>query len=268
MTEPEIVVVRDPDDAADRVARHIATTLIDAIDRRGGRADWATTGGSTPVGIYRALVASGVGEAMPWERIHTWWGDDRFVPADHPLSNVRSFDDVLLRGGGWESVHSDDRRQRIRIPVANVHPFPTGEAIGAGRSAASCAADYATELRTAHLRESDGWPVFDLLLLGIGSDGHLLSVFPGSPAFASEELAIAIAAPTHIEPHVARVTLNPAVVTAARRVLVVVHGAAKADVLGRIFGSPRDAEALPAQLARREGATWVVDEAAATGLPG
>jgi 6-phosphogluconolactonase len=268
VTEPEIVVARDPDDTSERAARHIATTLAEAIDRRGGRADWATTGGSTPVGIYRALVASGIGEAMPWDRIHTWWGDDRFVPADHPLSNVRSFDDVLLRGGGWESVHSDDRRQRLRIPIANVHPFPTGEAIGAGRSADECAADYATELRAAHLRESDGWPVFDLLLVGIGSDGHLLSVFPGSPAFGSPALAMGIEAPDHIEPHVARVTLNPAIVTAARRVLVVVNGAAKADVLGRIFGSTRDAERLPAQLARREGATWIVDEAAAAALAG
>jgi 6-phosphogluconolactonase len=268
VSEPEIVVARDANDAAGRAARHIADTLVEAIDRRGGRADWATTGGSTPVGIYRALVASGIGESMPWDRIHTWWGDDRFVPADHPLSNVRPFDDVLLRGGGWESVHSDDRRQRIRIPIRNVHPFPTGEAIGAGRSADDCADDYATELRDAHLRESDGWPIFDLLLLGIGGDGHLLSVFPGSAAFAADGLAIGVPAPTHIEPHVARVTLNPAVVTAARRVLVVVNGAAKADVLGRVFGSTRDPNVLPAQLARRDGATWIVDEAAAANLPG
>jgi 6-phosphogluconolactonase len=268
VTEPEIVVARDPDDASVLAARHIAETLGEAIDRRGGRADWATTGGSTPVGIYRALLADGIGAAMPWDRIHTWWGDDRFVPADHPLSNVRPFDDVLLRGGGWESVHSDDRRRRVRIPVANVHPFPTGEAIGSGRSADDCAADYAAELRAARLRESDGWPVFDLLLVGIGGDGHLLSVFPGSTAFGSSALAIGIAAPTHIEPRVARVTLNPAVVTAARRVLVVVNGATKAEVLGRIFGPTRDPGTLPAQLARREGATWIVDAAAAAALPG
>lgn len=265
MSEPEIVVVEDAGAGAIRAAEVIATTLSDAIDERGGRADWATTGGSSSSGIYRALLA--LRDRVPWEGVHTWWGDDRFVPSDHPLSNVRAFDDVLLDGGGWESVRSDDRRGRVRIPVANLHPFRTGEAIGVGEDAEDCARDVAAELRAAGLPETDGWPVFDLILLGVGSDGHILSVFPGSAAFDSRAWALSIPAPTHIEPHVQRVTLNPEAVRVARRVLVVAYGAGKADVLASVFGTEVDPRRLPAQLARREGATWVVDEDAAAKLP-
>jgi 6-phosphogluconolactonase len=265
MSAPEVVVVPDSAAAATSAADAIADALRDAVASR-GRADWATTGGSTPVGIYQAMLAPRLRDMIPWEVIHTWWGDDRFVPGDHPLSNVRPFDDVLLEAGGWESVHSDVHRSRVRIPVANLHPFRTGEALGVGQDAATCAAELAAELRQAGLSEDDGWPVFDLILLGLGSDGHILSVFPGSQAFDSTRWALAIPAPTHIEPHVARVTLNPAVVRVARRVVVVAHGAGKAEIIGRIFGADPDPSALPAQLTLREGSTWIVDEAAAAQL--
>ena len=124
-------------------------------------------------------------------------------------------------------------RQGLPIPIDAVHPFPTGEAIGRARGAAWCAETLAADLRAADLPTADGWPAFDLLLLGIGRDGHLLSVFPGSAALDATELAMAIPAPTHIEPHVERVTLNPAVIGAARRVLVVAFGADKAPVIAR-----------------------------------
>jgi 6-phosphogluconolactonase len=265
MNAPEVVVVPDAAAAATSAADAIADALGNAVADR-GRADWATTGGSTPVRIYQAMLAPRLRDTIPWEAIHTWWGDDRFVPGDHPLSNVRPFDDVLLEAGSWESVHSDAHRTRVRIPVANLHPFRTGEAIGVGQDAATCAAELAAELRDAGLPEDDGWPVFDLILLGLGSDGHILSVFPGSQAFDSIRWALAIPAPTHIEPHVARVTLNPAVVRVARRVVVVAHGAGKAEIIGRIFGADPDPSALPAQLTLREGSTWILDEAAAAQL--
>lgn len=250
-----------------RAARFIADALRDAVGER-GRADWATTGGSTPTGIYTAFVDSALDDVVPWGKVHTWWGDDRFVPSDHPLSNARPFDDILLEGGGWETVHSDDhRRGRIRIPVANVHPFRTGAAIGAGRDAAWCAADLAATLAAAGLPDVDGWPALDLILLGLGPDGHILSVFPGSGAFDSKAWALAVPAPTHVEPHVGRVTLNPAVVHVARRVLVVATGGGKADVIARILGEDVDPRQLPGRLAVREGATWILDEAAAAQLP-
>jgi 6-phosphogluconolactonase len=261
----DIVVVPDAAAAAERAAATIADALRDAVAER-GRADWATTGGSTPVGIYRAMLDAEIARAIPWDDVHTWWGDDRFVPGDHPLSNVKPFDDVLLEAGAWESVHSDDPNGRVRIPVANVHPFRTGEAIGIQRGPAWCAGELVDELRAAGLPEVDDWPVFDLILLGLGPDGHILSVFPGSEAFRSIRWALAIPAPTHIEPHVERVTLNPATVRVARRVLVVAHGAGKADIVGRIFGGEHDPRQLPGQLAVRDGATWILDEAAAAAL--
>jgi 6-phosphogluconolactonase len=262
---PEIVVVADAAEASRRAAELIAGTLRERVSAV-GRADWATTGGSTPITIYNEMVAMGT-EAIPWDAVHTWWGDDRFVPSDHPLSNARSFEDVLLEAGAWENVHSDDDRGRARVPAANVHPFPTGEAIGAGHSADDCAATLETELRSAGIDQLDGWPVFDLMFVGVGSDGHILSVFPGSSAFDSTRWAMGIPAPTHIEPHVPRVTLHPATVGAARRVLAVVLGEGKAGIVGRLFGATRDPIALPAQLAIRDGATWILDEAAAADLP-
>ncbi len=266
MTGPEIVVAADPAAAAEGAAAIIADALSEAVRER-GRADWATTGGSTPVGIYRAMLDAEIGRAVPWGEVHTWWGDDRFVPSDHPLSNVRPFDDVLLGAGAWESVHSDDPGHRVRIPIANIHPFKTGEAIGAQRGPDWCAGQLVEELRAAGLPEVDDWPVIDLMLLGLGSDGHILSVFPGSAAFRSIRWALAIPAPSHVEPHVDRVTLNPALVRVARRVVVIAHGAGKADVIRRIFGAERDPRQLPGQLAVRDGATWVLDEAAAADLP-
>ena len=155
----------------------------------------------------------------------------------------------------------------VPLPLANVHPFRTSEAIGEGRGAAGCAAELEDELRAADLEIIEGWPVLDLVLLGVGADGHVLSVFPGSDAFESKAWALAVPAPTHIEPHVERVTLNPAILAVAREVLVVMHGADKAAILVDIFGPEADPARWPAQLTRRAGATWVLDEAAAAHLP-
>jgi 6-phosphogluconolactonase/glucosamine-6-phosphate isomerase/deaminase len=150
--------------------------------------------------------------------------------------------------------------------------MPIAEAIGEGYGPAWAAARYDDELRTlvasGGLDVASGFPVFDLVLLGLGPDGHLLSVFPGSPVWDDEAWVTDIPAPTHVEPHVARITLHPGVLRVARHVLVVAHGTAKAAVLATILGSPRDARRWPAQAARRAGAAWILDVAAAARLPG
>jgi 6-phosphogluconolactonase len=264
--EPEIQVVSDPAAGAIAAARHIATVLAQtAADH--GRVDWATTGGSTPVGIYERLIEPALAATVPWEAVHVWWGDDRYVPRDHPFSNVKAFDDIMLGIGATEEGTAGGTVPGVPIPVPNIHPFRTGEAIGARRGAAWCAGALADELCAAPLDVVGGWPVFDLLLLGIGPDGHLLSVFADSPAFGSPDLALAIPAPTHIEPHVERVTVNPALVATALDTLVVVYGADKAEAIGRIFGPERDPRRIPGQVARKRRATWILDEAAAAGLP-
>jgi 6-phosphogluconolactonase len=252
--EPRILVVPDADAAAEAAAAHLATRLRTAVEA-GGRADWATTGGSAAPGIYRRLDAPPLRDDLPWSDIHMWWGDDRFVRRTEPQSNVLAADHELLRDGAT-------------MPESNVHPIPVDAALDARRDAAWAAEAYEAELREAELPERDGWPVFDLILIGIGPDGHLLSVFPGSHALDEQRAWVcAIPAPSHVEPHVERVTLTPHVLDAAADVLVVAHGASKADILGRVFGSPRNPRELPAQLARRPGATWIVDEAAAAHLP-
>ena len=274
--DPEIVVAADAHGAAAGAAERIATILREAVEAC-GIAHFATTGGSAAPELYRQLADTPVRDDVPWERLHVWWGDDRFVPRDHPLSNVKPFDDILLARAyaeeGQVGLGSIGAPTPVPIPLDQVHPFPTGIAIGEARGAAWCAAQLAKTVRGARMEHVDGWPVFDLVLLGVGPDGHVLSVFPGSEAFGSREVAMAIPAPTHVEPHVERVTFNPAVIGAARRVVVIAPGAAKAGVLREALsgakggdGAAGDPTRLPLRLAVRAGATWFLDEAAASEL--
>jgi 6-phosphogluconolactonase len=249
------VVVAAPDDVAGVAADHILRVLGAAIEAR-GVAHWATTGGSNPADIYHAMRGTARRDAIDWDAVHVWWGDDRFVPRDHPLSNVKALDEILL-----------DETHGIHIPPEHLHPFRCGEVIGRGGDAARCAAELEDELRSVGPEMADAWPSFDLVFLGMGGDGHLLSVFPGSAALDAVDWAMAIPAPTHIEPRVERLTLNPAVVTSARHVLVVVVGADKAATVADVFGPERDARRWPAQLARHDRATWILDAAAAGDLP-
>ena len=262
--EPELLVVADPDAAAREAAARIAAALVAAVERR-GRADFCTTGGSTPIPIYRLLSQSPLCDGIPWQVVHVWWGDDRYVPRDHPESNVTALDDVLLGGGegqhGGEGEHGS-----APLPTENIHPFPTDRAIAENRDNGWCAARYAEEM-ARHLPLANGnWPVFDLILVGVGDDGHLLSVFPDSPALARMDWAMGIPAPSHIAPHLPRVTVNPRLLEAAP-VLVVTWGATKAEALGHVFGELRDDRRWPVQRTRRPGAAWIVDEAAAAKIP-
>lgn len=249
--EPEILVLADAEAVAREAAERIAGALREAVGRR-GRADLATTGGSTPAGIYRALAALPGDEAPSWSAVHVWWGDDRFVPRSDPLSNVRPLDEVLL--------------PLVPLPPENVHPVPTDLALEGGHDATWAATRYATEV-WRELPRRAGWPVFDVVLVGVGPDGHVLSVFPGAPV-EPVALAYAVPAPTHVEPQVPRVTLNPAILDVTDRLVVVAHGAAKAPILGEIFGPVRDERRWPAQRTRRRGATWILDRSAAAAIPG
>jgi 6-phosphogluconolactonase len=255
--EPELVVTKDPDAAAGEAAERIAAALVAAIQRR-GRADFCTTGGSTPIPIYRLLSQAPLVDTIPWQHVHVWWGDDRFVPRGHPESNVTALDDVLLGGGG--SIGG------APLPSANIHPFPVEWALAELRDTTWCAAQYAEEL-CARVPIVDGnWPGFDLILVGVGDDGHVLSCFPESPALSSMAWTMGIAAPSHIGPHLPRVTVNPRLLEAAP-VLVVTWGAAKAEALGHVFGEIRDERRWPVQRTRRTGAVWIVDGAAAAKIP-
>jgi 6-phosphogluconolactonase len=274
--EPAICVLDDPAAVSLAAAEAIAEALVEAVRAR-GRADWATTGGSTPAGIYRELAVAPLRDAVPWSSVHAWWGDDRFVPRDHPLSNVMPFDQILLSTAaraGLSGTGADAAEVELGIepgilmPVGNVHAPPMTNAIARATGLGSVAMDYEAELRAAPLDvAASGFPVFDVMLVGIGSDGHVLSVFPGSPLFDGFAWVSAVPAPEHIEPHVARITLHPRLLEAARLPIVVAHGAGKAAILASVLAGDRDERRMPAQLARRAGAVWFLDREAAASLP-
>lgn len=251
--EPALRILADPEATSQAAAEAIALALREAVEER-GRADWATTGGSTPVGIYRALAASRLRELVPWAGVHVWWGDDRYVPREDPLSNVRPFEEEL--------------RPRVPLIDANVHEIAMDAAIAANGGPELAAGAYEASLRAAGLPEAeDGVPVLDVVLVGIGGDGHVLSAFPGSALFETASWVSAVPAPTHIDPHVARVSLNPRILQASKLPMVVAHGAGKAAILATVLGPERDVRRWPAQVARFAGAVWFLDRAAAAALP-
>ena len=251
--EPEVLILPTPADACHVAAARIAAALIEAVAAR-GVAHWVTTGGSTPGPIYRHLADMPYRESVPWDRVHLWWGDERWVPPENILSNALACWNLLLND--------------VPVPLDQVHVIPIGDALMAGETPEVVAERYEASIRAADLvLDSAGFPRFDVILVGIGSDGHLFSVFPGSATWDDPHWVQAVPAPVHIAPHVARVSLHPRIITAARMPLAVTFGAGKAAILDELFGPTRDERRLPAQLARRPGGLWILDEAAATDLP-
>ena len=253
--EPELVVATSVEEAAREAAERIAASLIAAVEQR-GRADFCTTGGTTPIPIYRILAQAPLVDRIPWPQVHFWWGDDRFVRRGDANSCVTSFDEELLgRAHTWGAP----------VPSSNIHPIPVDRALAGLHDNEWCAARYAEELAQVPLVDGN-WPGFDLVLVGVGDDGHVLSVFPNSPALDSMSWTMGVPAPTHIGPHLPRVTVNPRFLEAAP-VLVATWGAKKAEALGNVFGAVRDDRRWPVQRTRRPGATWIVDETAAARIP-
>jgi len=248
----ELRVIGSSGEAALGAADTIVEALVVAVRSR-GVAHWATTGGSTAPALYAALAEPARRDAVPWNAVHVWWGDERFVPYDHPLSNALPFDQRL----GHD----------LPIPSSNVHRVPVADALDERRDAGYAAGRYAIDLEQAGLADGPTAGVLDVMLVGVGADGHTLSVFPGSAVWDAATSAAAVPAPTHIEPHVERVTLHPSYLATARRIVVVATGAAKAEALGRAWTPAEDVRRTPARAAVRPGAIWFVDEAAAARIP-
>jgi 6-phosphogluconolactonase len=145
-----------------------------------------------------------------------------------------------------------------------VHPWPTTAA-----DVPTAVSTYLEELRAAGVPHTPtGFPIFDLLLIGIGGDGHCLSVFPGSPlALDGAPVAAGVPAPTHIEPHLPRLSFSLGVLASAREVLALAPGAGKAEALARIFASSTTIADAPAKAALIPTATWLLDTASAERLP-
>lgn len=232
----DLQIAPTPERLAVAAARFIERVAADAAARRGCFAI-ALAGGSTPLTAYASLAAI---EGMPWAQTHVFWSDERCVPPDHPDSNFGAARAMLLS----------------RIPAVHISRIRGEDDPGA-------------EARRyeALVRQEVGGdpPQFDIILLGLGTDGHTASLFPGSAAVrATRRLVVAVEPPAHAA-HT-RITFTLPLINAARRVLFLVAGREKAEIAARVLqGRGR---ALPAGRVRlREGEiTWMLDEAAAAEL--
>ena len=204
----------------------------------------ALSGGDTPRALHLALAGSG-GARASFPRWEVFFGDERWVPADDPASNLRMARETLL--------------DHAPIPAASVHPIPTELA-----SPAEAARAYE---RTLRARLGDP-PRLDLVLLGLGADGHTASLFPGEPALDARGVLVAPARVPATGQE--RVTLTFEALAAARRVLFLVSGAAKAPALrAALAGEPGATPPPAARVRPRDGGLlWLVDRAAASLLPG
>ncbi|MCG2784211.1 MAG: 6-phosphogluconolactonase [Anaerolineae bacterium] len=220
------------------LVEHAAQLFAQQAVAARGRFSVALSGGSTPRALYERLASAEFSGRIPWRDIHLFWGDERCVPPDHADSNYRMTAESLLR--------------RVPLPAENIHRIQ-GEL-----APHEAAAHYEAGLRAFF----GGAPVFDLVLLGMGDDGHTASLFPDSPALAeSARWAVAVEHTSPPPPLVSRVTLTFGVFNAARRVVFLVTGAGKAQKLAEI----RRGADLPAGRIRPPNGDllWLVDEAAA-----
>jgi len=241
-----IEILRDADAVALRAADLFALAAQEAAAAR-GRFAVALSGGETPRAFYRLLARQQFSKKIPWRRTHLYWGDERCVPPGDPDSNYGMAHDTFIR--------------HVPIAAENVHRM-RGE-----DPPEDAAHEYDGELRRlADLaRPRVDVPVFDLVLLGLGADGHTASLFPHSDALAVEdEFAVATAAPDGSP----RLTVTAPVINAARRVWFLVSGAAKAGMVAEVIEGLRVPIAVPAQgVAPVHGTlTWFLDDAAAAEL--
>jgi 6-phosphogluconolactonase len=226
-----------PEALADAVARHIVQRARRAISSS-GRFTLALSGGSTPRAAYTCLAKGALASRIDWERVHILWGDERCVPPDDPRSNFRMAREALL--------------DRVPIPPRQIHRI-RGEDFP----------EEAAEAYERELRELRRHGPLDLVLLGLGEDGHTASLFPGQSVMHEKgRWVLATPAP---DKTMWRVTLTPEVLNMARNVTFVVSGASKALRLQQVLEGPFTPDVLPAQAIRplRGRLTWMLDQAAA-----
>jgi len=241
-----IEVMKDGEALALRVADVFALAAQEASAAR-GRFAVALSGGETPLALYKLLARQQFQQKIPWRRAQLYWGDERCVPPGDPQSNYGMAHDAFIR----------------HVPIApeNVHRM-RGEDLPE-----EAAHEYDADLRRLadQMRPRVDVPVFDLVLLGLGGDGHTASLFPHSDALAVEEqFCVATTAPDGSP----RLTITAPVINAARRVWFLVSGAAKAGMVAEVLEGLKVPTAVPAQgVAPAHGSlTWFLDEAAAADL--
>jgi len=248
---PEVLVHPDGDVLAAATAVRLLTRLVDLQSHR-SPLHVVLTGGTVGIAALRAVAASPVRDAVDWSGVHLWWGDERFLPAGDPDRNETQAREALLDALG------------DALPAGNVHPVPAlSDDVPDGGTAAR---RYAAELR-AHAVGDGLAPRFDVLLLGMGPDGHVASLFPGRSALYEANLLV-VAEHDSPKPPPERVSLTFPLLQSAREVWVVAAGAEKAPAVARALAGD-DVRTTPAAAAHgTERTLWLVDVAAASTLPG
>ena len=232
-----VISVADPAAMASAAAERV----IARVSKNPGRVAICLTGGSSPRQLYQLLASEAWRSKIPWQRVHWFIGDERFVPADDPLNNMSRARAIFLDQCA---------------PASNIHPILTTTA-----DPDHGAALYEHALKSLYGAEDidPARPLFDLVLMGVGPDGHTASLFPGYPALDKTARWVVGVPKANVEPFVPRVTLTLPTLASCREMLFEVAGADKRAILTRVLAG----ENLPANRARSIGETvWLVDQAA------
>jgi 6-phosphogluconolactonase len=238
MIERKLITLPD----ADAVAQKAGEWLVEkALAKRGAFAV-SLSGGSTPRRLYELLARAPLLARMPWDRVHWFWGDERFVPQSDPQSNYRMV---------WNAMLS-----QAPVPLENVHPIPTE-----GLAPAQSAARYEAELKRYYgSDELDlAGPLFDVTFLGLGPDGHTASLFPGTDVLNERTRWAAAVEGVKDEP---RITLTYPALESSRATAFLVEGAGKHEMLGRLM---KGDTSIPAARLRPNGDLFVFADKAAVG---
>jgi 6-phosphogluconolactonase len=235
-SETKLEILADPE----ALARRVADWLLATAMAKDGIFAVALAGGSTPRRLYECLAGPPYRDAFPWSRTHWFWGDERFVPHDHPLSNYRMVREAML--------------SRAPVPTVNIHPIPTE-----GVSPEIAASTYERELKSFYGadRLAPARPLFDVTLLGLEADGHTASLFPGAAVLAERDRWVAAVVDAKPEP---RITLTFPALESSRYAAFVVAGKEKRAIFERLRRGDAD---LPAAWIRPAGTLWFFGDAAA-----
>jgi 6-phosphogluconolactonase len=244
---PVVVVHRDAELLAAAAAARLVTRLVDVQAAR-GRAHVVLTGGGVGIATLAALANAPARDAVDWTALDIWWGDERFLPSGHPDRNATQARAALL--------------DAVPLDPARVHEMPPSDG-GSGDDVDAAARSYAVELAAAALPEDHAdVPSFDVLLLGVGPDGHIASLFPGHPAMHEAERTV-IGVRGSPKPPPTRISLTLPAINTAREVWLLAAGAEKAPAVGLALSRAGQMAVPAAGAGGRSRTLWLLDRAAA-----
>ncbi|MFG3488073.1 6-phosphogluconolactonase [Streptomyces sp. NPDC047972] len=251
MSTPQLVVHRDKELMAEAAAARLITRIVDAQAARGS-ASVVLTGGRNGNGLLAALGSAPTRDAIDWSRLDLWWGDERFLPEGDPERNVTQAREALL--------------DRVPLDPARVHAMPASDG-PYGSDVDAAAAAYAEELAAAAgPGDHGGVPAFDVLMLGVGPDTHVASLFPELPAVRETERTV-VGVHGAPKPPPVRVSLTLPAIRAAREVWLLAAGADKAKAAAIALSGAGEVQAPAAGAYGSARTLWLLDAAAAAELP-